>query len=322
MEHSFTLIIKYLSGHSLSPEEKKLLLDWQALSSENASIFSEIKKLRLLTEYNRYNTDEQKEMAFSSLQARISHQSRTVRLRNLLKYAVSILLVISLSMFGWEFFNTIKYTTIATTPNETVKKVQLIDGSTVWLSGTSELRIPKSYSSTHREVLLKGKAFFDIHKDSISPFLVASRYTQIKVMGTSFDLTMNNDGKDVETILVSGKVMIQNSRKQNIFEVTPGEKVIYNAEQNKYTVELVDANTLTAWHLDQITFDNTTLREIVNKLSLIYDVNINLESKQIANRRFRCVINREESLKEVLDILSYLAPIKYRIEEDEVFITE
>ena len=69
-----------------------------------------------------------------------------------------------------------------------------------------------------------------------------------------------------------------------------------------------------------MTFENSTLREIVNKLSMIYDVNINLESKELADRRYRCVINREETLEEVLDILKLLAPINYRIDENEVFI--
>ena len=104
--------------------------------------------------------------------------------------------------------------------------------------------------------------------------------------------------------------------------MSPGERVSYDSETNQFTIKTVDANTLTAWHLDQITFENATLREIVNKLSLIYDVNINLESKRLAERRYRYVINREETLKEVLDILSYLAPIKYRIEDNEVFIAE
>lgn len=97
---------------------------------------------------------------------------------------------------------------------------------------------------------------------------------------------------------------------------------MYNSDVNQYTVSSVDTNTITAWHLGQITFENVTLREIVNKLGLIYDVNINLESKKLADRRYRCVINHEESLKEVLDILAYLAPISYRIEGNEVFITE
>jgi ferric-dicitrate binding protein FerR (iron transport regulator) len=126
----------------------------------------------------------------------------------------------------------------------------------------------------------------------------------------------------VETILASGKVVLQDNRKEDVYEMSPGEKVVFNAENNSYSVSTVDVNTLTSWHLDQIKFENATLREIVNKLSLIYDVNINLESKKLADRRYRYVINREESLKEVLDILSYLAPIHYRIEGNEVFITE
>lgn len=144
----------------------------------------------------------------------------------------------------------------------------------------------------------------------------------VKVTGTSFNLFVNDESREVETILASGKVVLQDHHGKDIFEMSPGEKVVYTAKNNNYTVSTVDVNTFTSWYLDQITFENATLREIVNKLSLIYDVNINLESKRLADRRYRYVINKEETLKEVLDILSYLAPIQYRIEGNEVFITE
>ncbi len=84
----------------------------------------------------------------------------------------------------------------------------------------------------------------------------------------------------------------------------------------------MDVKAHTSWYLDQITFENATLREIVNKLSVIYDVNINLESAKLADHRFRYVINREETLVDVLDLLCYLAPIGYHINKNEVFITE
>lgn len=317
MEHIYPILTKYLT-QSISAEEREELLQWKNSSSENAELFSEMSKLRLLKEFEERSSVQEIALALSKF------QRKTVRIRiiNTLKYAAAIAIIVSLSIVGWTRISAEKYDTIKVAEHETVKKVNLEDGTVIWLSAASELKIPKSFSVNRRNVSLKGKAFFDVKKNSDSPFLVTSPYLKVKVIGTSFDLYVNEQERLVETILVSGKVTLQDNHNRDIFTMSPGEKVAYSSDTNEYNVETVDANTLTAWHLDQMTFENATLREIVNKLSLIYDININLESKKLADRRYRYVINREETLEEVLDILSYLAPIHYRIEENEVFITE
>ena len=74
--------------------------------------------------------------------------------------------------------------------------------------------------------------------------------------------------------------------------------------------------------VNQLVFENTTLREIANQLSIKYNVNVNIESSRLAQRRFRCVINEDERLPDVLEQLCYLAPITYRIESSEIYISE
>lgn len=321
MDTGFSLLVKYLSS-PLSSAERRELDEWRMGSPENRRLFSEVCQLRLLNEYKRRDTVAKTALALSRVQATLRRRTTPYRFLHVFKYAAVVALIVSLFVFGWKQRTAGRYTTLVVAEHESVKKVHLADGSTVWLGASAELRIPKSFSSSRRTLSLKGKAFFDIEKNPRSPFWVTSPYLNVKVIGTSFDLFVDDEGRRVETILASGKVILQDKRKKDVFEMSPGEKVVYRAENNSYSVSTADVNTLTSWHLDQIKFENATLREIVNKLSLIYDVNINLESKKLAGRRYRYVINREETLKEVLDILSYLAPIHYRIEGDEVFITE
>ncbi len=77
-----------------------------------------------------------------------------------------------------------------------------------------------------------------------------------------------------------------------------------------------------AKNANQFVFENVTLREIVNQLSVKFNVNINLESSKLAQRKFRCVINEDESLSDILKLLKFLASIQYRIEGSEIFIYE
>lgn len=321
MDSGFSLLIKYLS-QPLSAIERQELEAWRTLSSENQELFSEVSKLRLHAEYTYRDTIPETARALSRIQKEIRDRTIRHRILRVSRYAAVIIFVILLSFFGWTHLTAEKYTIITIAENESVKRIDLSDGSSVWLSAFSELKIPRSFSSSNRRVLLKGKAYFDVAENDKMPFLVSSPYLTVKVTGTSFSLLVDDENRQVETILVSGRVLLQDRQGKDVLELSPGEKVIYAVEDNNYMVSTVDVNTLTAWYLDQITFENVTLREIVNKLSLIYGVNINLESKRLADRRYRYIINREETLEEVLDILSYLAPIQYRIEGSEVFISE
>lgn len=133
---------------------------------------------------------------------------------------------------------------------------------------------------------------------------------------------MDEKNKTVETILVSGRIEMLDMERNKVMDVSPGEKVTYSYNENEYTTEAVDINIQTAWRLRQFVFENTTLREIVNKLSVKFNVNINIESSALAQRKFRCVINEDEELVDILNLLEYLAPIRYKVEGKEVFIYE
>ena len=88
------------------------------------------------------------------------------------------------------------------------------------------------------------------------------------------------------------------------------------------TMTLLVVNVCAAWRFNQLIFENITLREIANQLSAKYNVSVNIESLKLAQRKFRCVINEDEHLSDVLEQLCYLAPITYRIENSEIYIFE
>ena len=159
-------------------------------------------------------------------------------------------------------------------------------------------------------------------KNAQFPLYVLTNYVNIRVLGTAFNVKTDEKHQNVETVLARGKVALLDKQWNPILDMSPGEKVTYDNNKNEYATEVVDVNVCTAWRLNQFVFENVTLREIVNQLSVKFNVNINLESTKLAQRKFRCVINEDESLPDILKLLKYLAPIQYRIEGKEIFIYE
>ena len=321
MEFDYALLAKYLIG-SLSPEEMEEVLRWRDLSAENEVVFSEVLRLRLSWNAAKYADGERIDMALEKVNVRINRARRYRIARSLLKYAAIILLFVSFSAVGWNYFKPETYVTIALGDSEGVKKVTLDDGSIVWLRGNSVLKIPQSFSAVNRTVSLQGEAFFDVAKNAQYPLYVSTNYVNIKVLGTAFNVKTDEKHQNVETVLARGKVALLDKQWNPILDMSPGEKVTYDNNKNEYATEVVDVNVCTAWRLNQFVFENVTLREIVNQLSVKFNVNINLESTKLAQRKFRCVINEDESLPDILKLLKYLAPIQYRIEGKEIFIYE
>ncbi|MBS6224372.1 FecR family protein [Parabacteroides johnsonii] len=321
MEFDYALLAKYLIG-SLSPEEMEEVLRWRDLSAENEVVFSEVLRLRLSWNAAKYADGERIDMALEKVNVRINRARRYRIARSLLKYAAIILLFVSFSAVGWNYFKPETYVTIALGDSESVKKVTLDDGSVVWLRGNSVLKIPQSFSAVNRTVSLQGEAFFDVAKNAQYPLYVSTNYVNIKVLGTAFNVKTDEKHQNVETVLARGKVALLDKQWNPILDMSPGEKVTYDNNKNEYATEVVDVNVCTAWRLNQFVFENVTLREIVNQLSVKFNVNINLESTKLAQRKFRCVINEDESLPDILKLLKYLAPIQYRIEGKEIFIYE
>ena len=321
MEFDYALLAKYLIG-SLSPEEMEEVLRWRDLSAENEVVFSEVLRLRLSWNAAKYADGERIDMALEKVNVRINRARRYRIARSLLKYAAIILLFVSFSTVGWNYFKPETYVTIALGDSESVKKVTLDDGSVVWLRGNSVLKIPQSFSAVNRTVSLQGEAFFDVAKNAQYPLYVSTNYVNIKVLGTAFNVKTDEKHQNVETVLARGKVALLDKQWNPILDMSPGEKVTYDNNKNEYATEVVDVNVCTAWRLNQFVFENVTLREIVNQLSVKFNVNINLESTKLAQRKFRCVINEDESLPDILKLLKYLAPIQYRIEGKEIFIYE
>ena len=321
MEFNYALLAKYLIG-SLSSEEMEEVMRWRDLSAENETVFSEVLRLRLSWNTAKYADNERIDMALEKVNVRINRARRYRIARSLLKYAAVILLLVSFSAVGWNYFKPETYMTIALGDSEGVKKVTLDDGSVVWLWGNSALKIPQSFSAVNRTVSLQGEAFFDVAKNAQYPLYVSTNYVNIKVLGTAFNVKTDEKHQNVETVLARGKVALLDKQWNPILDMSPGEKVTYDNNKNEYATEVVDVNVCTAWRLNQFVFENVTLREIVNQLSVKFNVNINLESTKLAQRKFRCVINEDESLPDILKLLKYLAPIQYRIEGKEIFIYE
>jgi len=152
------------------------------------------------------------------------------------------------------------------------RTVKLADGSIAQLNAVSRIRI--RYSNERRIVdLLGGEALFRVAKDKSRPFIVVSGDTQVRILGTEFDVNRKATGTVVTVVEGRVAVVPQSHPLQdpNLSAVTPvelaaGEQIAVHRERplRKSHANVVSA---TAWTQQQLIFESTPLFEVAEEFN-------------------------------------------------------
>ena len=196
------------------------------------------------------------------------------------------------------------YNTVIT-PRGTEYLLTLSDGSRVWLNSDSRLKFPVKFSKGMRRVELVGEGYFEVAKDTSSPFIVNSGKLEIKVTGTSFNIAAYPDEKIVQTTLVSGSVDVSCPECADTESVSlvPNEIAIFVPGIQKIEKKRVDIAPYVAWHEGFLTFHDESLGSIAKKLERWYDLTFEFDQPETEELIFYGSIKRHENISQVLDML-------------------
>src|SRR6185437_15508137 len=123
------------------------------------------------------------------------------------------------------------YNTVSTRPGSP-SKIQLPDGSLVWLNADSRLTYRNADQGATREVQLTGEAYFEVAHDPVHPFLIHTATIDIRVLGTSFNVQCYGNERTTETSLFQGSVEVTlRSSPDKKIVLKPNEKLIVHNNQ-------------------------------------------------------------------------------------------
>lgn len=194
-------------------------------------------------------------------------------------------------------------------PKGKTYQLSLSDGTRIWLNSETEITYPTHFSENKREVKLIGEAYFEVAKDKAKPFIVYANGMEIKVLGTSFNVSCYTSDNIISTTLVEGSVAVKTTHGKTE-TITPSEQFTYNKENNKSTIQAVDTQLFTSWIEGKYIFKNATLEEIVTKLQHWYEFSIIYEDNNLKNKRYSIVAERNTKLDQLLEVISYTSEVK------------
>lgn len=256
----------------------------------------------------------------------------------------SMIILVILGVVSWYFWQQSKakaFDNIAsnerwieyTNNSQTNWPLDLADGSQVILEPDAYLKYPAKFDQKTRQVLLKGDAFFDIAHDSLAPFYVYANEAVIRVIGTSFFVKAEEDDKDVEVIVKSGKVAVYRSKEVKQYQsrtikeiqpiiVTPNQIATLKKSNLEFNKRLVTTPSLvrSLKKMDKIYFEESSIYEIIEALELAYGVEIELDESIKESCRLTTTLT-DQPLFEKLKIICDPLGLDYQEKDVRIYIT-
>lgn len=223
---------------------------------------------------------------------------------------------------------------------------KLEDGSEGWLNSESCLKVKKGYGVAHRQMELTGEAYFIVTKNQQLPFIVKTNNTEVKVLGTVFNLKSYPEDQSTVATLVEGKIMLR-SEFQGVskdYILTPGDIVKvsetstellqqHKTQKDKSSKPILEGNSGSIqpqlrndddlellWIKNKLVFNGDRLTEMTKKMERWYNKTIIIQSKSLGDRSFTGVFE-EDRCEQVLDLLKATGvPIDYEVKNDTLYI--
>lgn len=263
------------------------------------------------------------EKNWHQLHARIHHRKQKSQLLIWIRNIAAILLLPLLGLSAYLYYqtNVLKSSSIrlleATTASGVRTKITLSDGSEVWLNSGSTLSYPEHFTEDKRQVTLSGEAFFKVKSDKDHRFDVqTSDGFTVSAYGTEFNVQAYAEEPEIKATLAEGHIQIDQTNQPASQELIPGEQAVYSRHTQQMQVRKANLLVETAWKDGKLVFRRTPMEEIAKQLSRHFNVNIQLQGKEIFDYTYSATFTTE-TLAEILSLLEKTAPIRCEIIEPQ-----
>lgn len=226
------------------------------------------------------------------------------------------------------------------------KSVRLPDGSQVIINSGSTLKLSDNFNETDRAVTLEGEVYFDITSNEQKPFVINTRASEVKVLGTAFNVRAYPSEATEVASLVRGAIQVRiktGSGLSERFLLKPMQKMIIQKTDQPVVKEkaisgevnrtvppsridsvifnkILDDVAETAWTKNKLVFDNETLEEAAIRMQQWYGIEIKFENDSLKNIRYTASYEGE-TLEKVLEAIQYSIPmLKYKTENNGSYI--
>ena len=197
--------------------------------------------------------------------------------------------------------------------------VVLPDGTRVSLGTRTSFSYDSRYGKSERIVQLEGEAYFEVAKDTTLRFIVKAGEMEVEALGTTFNVKAYQEDRELTTTLFEGKVRTSVGKDEVILK--PDESLSFDKSSRRMIVSDDLAAYARMWKDNELVFKGATMEEVAVMLDRLYNVKVRFASEKVKHYRFSGVI-KNNSLDNVIELISLTAPIMYKKVGGEIIIEE
>ena len=289
------LLQKYIAGNA-SEKESQRIMEWLR---EDEQHLREYKRQRKLYDITLWQTKSPVDI----------QQEKKDPLRRVLDVIVRIAAVIVFTVATTYFYthhvlqDKEENMQTVVVPAGQHAELYLADGTHVWLNSGSRLTFPGRFSKKVRHVELDGEGYFKVSSNIKQPFIVGTNRCNIRVLGTEFNVLAYEKDSIWETALLEGAVeILQKKSEVSLMKLKPGDMA--RLSKNQLTKEKIHTTDYFRWKEGLICFNDISLRDIMEKLKLYYDVNFVINNQQILDAHYTGKFRTHDGIEHVIRVLA------------------
>lgn len=188
--------------------------------------------------------------------------------------------------------------------------IKLPDGAEITLAADSRIRVPQNYGISNRNLYLEGTAQFSVQHDAKKPFVVHTRFGEVRDLATVFVVSAYDSDTVQRVIVKEGRVASVASRGDRAQVIlNPGDMGLISYNGTSAVQHDADISAHTAWVSGELRFDNTPLGEVVMELERWYDVTLRIDDSQLARTPITVSLGKG-TIDDALSVIEKILNIK------------
>src|SRR5262249_25832068 len=138
---------------------------------------------------------------------------------------------------------------------------------------------PVKFSKKNREITFsKGEAFFQVAHDREKPFVIHTPRVNVRVIGTEFNVSVNN--LQTEVSVKEGKVLVYDSNDSTY--LTAGLNGVFKPDEKTNVNDNAVDNNVWSYATRKLVFKDTPLKSVIKDLEKAYSCSISTANKDIS----------------------------------------
>ena len=208
---------------------------------------------------------------------------------------------------------------LSTRPGERAE-VTLSDGTVVTLNADTRLEYPVTFRGDERRVRIDGEALFRVRHDEKHPFIVSTFASDIRVLGTTFNVLADEHSRLFETTLKEGQVRVTNlANLTDVHTMTPGEVVSLVDGRLQKSV-LQDPASL-CWVDGLVNLKADSFEALMARFEKVYGVHIILKASP-SIEGLSGELRISEGIEHALKVLQHVVDFQYEHYEGNILIKQ